>query len=270
MSEYLGEKLRMDLAILSIGGAVGAASYQTSAGVNSKAYSLEDVDRVMILCGEGESTGIAVNSGTFLITVGTYSSGGGSAMSALVGATLKLGITSVGSFVDSGLVEMRVHCDATGALTAADVFHIDNTSIVIAGTASVTDKKCGTGNVAFMNSFVSWIATWATHLETGRTVTASTDTQTFIRHRDYGFRGPQASGIGVISTPGNATTAEVEWLALKYQGVIEFTPADVLATNTSYTHFAVRLNTTVTTAPFAAMVVRSGGRNATQTKRTQL
>ena len=270
MSAYLGENIRMDLGILSIGGAVGGASAQSTAGVYSKAYSLADVDRVMVLCGMGETTGIAVTSATFSVVVGTYTAQGGSAMTALTGATLLLGITSVSSQANSGLVEMRVHRDATGALTPGDVYFIDGSCIVMAAAGSVTDNTLSTGNVAFMNDFVSWIATRTTHLELARTVTASTDTQTFVRQKDFGFAGPMGTGLSAISTVTNATTAELEILPLKYQGVIEFTPADVLATAASYTHFAVAINTTVTTQPMSAMVIRTGGRNATQTKRTQL
>ena len=270
MSAYLGENIRMDLGVLAIGGAVGVASAQSTAGVFSKAYSLADVDRIMIMCGQGEATGVAVNSATFTVVVGTYTAQGGSAMTVLTGATLKLGITSVSSFDGSGMIEARIHADATAALTPGDVYFIDNSCIVLAAAGSVTDNTISTGNIAFMNDLVSWIATRTTHLELARTVTATTDTQTFIRQKDFGFAGPMGTGLGGRSTVTNATTGEMEWLGLKYQGVIEITPADVLATAASYTHFAVKLNTTVTTAPFTAVVIRTGGRNATQTKRTQL
>lgn len=271
MNAYLGERIRQDLAILAIGGAADAGvNLNSTAGINSKCYDLADVNKIAILCGIGPSTGVALVSGTFTVVVGTYDEGGGSALTALTGATLSLGNNAgVASWSGRGLVELDVACVATAAITSGDTFSIDGTTFTMQGTGSVADKTLSTGNIAFMNDFVSALATWTTHIEVTNIVTASTLTRCTLRPRDYGFAGPQSSGMGVTATT-NATTDELVLIPKKYEGVIEFTPNDVLATNSDYTHFAIRLNTTVTTVPMAAMVIRTGGINSTNTKRVQL
>lgn len=271
MRGYLGENIRQDLAILSLGGATapGESTLNSTVGVNSKCFSLKDVDKVMVLCGIGPSTGTSSVQATFAVVVGTYAAGGGSALTALANATLSLGgLSSKGIFAN--ITELSVHCDATGALTDADTFAIDGATFTVnTAGGTVSDKTLSTGNVAYMNDFVSAIATWATHVEVGHIVTATTDTRCIIRPKDYGFAGPMTSGMGVTATT-NATTAEVELLPLKHEGCIEFTPGDVLATAASYTHFAVRLVTSATTVPMTAMVIRTGGMQATNTKRIQV
>ncbi len=270
MTAYLGENIRADLAIIADGGAADAGvSLNSTLGINSKCYSLADVDRISVLCGVGPSTGVAVVSGTFTVVVGTYDAGGGSALTALTGATLSLGNTAVNSWSGGGLVEMDIACIATAAVTAGDTFSLDGTTLTAAAAGTVADKTLSTGNVAYMNDLVSALATFTTHIEVANVVTASTLTRCSIRPRDYGFAGSQTSGMGVTATT-NATTGEVELIPKKYEGLIEFTANDVLATNSSFTHFAIRLNTTVTTTPMAAMVIRTGGINSTNTKRVQL
>lgn len=271
MSAYLGENIRADLAILADGGAADAGvALNTSAGINSQAYSLEDVDKVTIICGVGPSTGVAITRATFSVVVGTYAVGGGSAMTALTGATCEVGSNAgVASWAGNGLIEMDIACIATGAITAGDTFALDGVTFTAAAAGTVADKTISTGNIAYVNDLASALATFSTHIEVANVVTGATLTRLTIRAKDYGFAGPQTTGLGVTATT-NATTAEVELIPKKYQGIIEFTPNDVLATNSSYTHFAVRLNTTVTTSPMTAIVLRTGGRNATNTKRVKL
>lgn len=280
MSAYLGERVRADLAILAMGGATGGAGQTTfnasTAGVYSKCYSLAGVDKVMVLCGQGNATGVALVPSEWKIMVGKYDAGGASALASLASASIKLGSSSTaggggstGAWGNDGLVEVMVHCDATGAADAGDTLAFDGTTFTIAAAGTVADKTLSTGNIAFMNDFKAAIATWCTHLELAGVVTATTDTRAVLRSKDYGFAGPQTTGISVVAST-NATTGEIELIGQKYQGVIEFTPADVLATNSSYTHFGIKLNTTVTTTLMTAWVIRTGAYNSTQTKVTRL
>lgn len=281
MTKYLGDNIRADLAILSMGAATagpGQATFNcSSAGVYSKCYSLANVDKVMILCGQGNSTGVALNMAQFKVMVGKYDAGGASALASLASVSIRLGATSsvagggsTGAWANDGLVELMVHCDATGACDNGDTLAFDGTTFTInTAGGTVADKTLSTGNVAFMNQFVSAIATFCTHLEVAGIVTATTDTRCVLRPKDMGFTGLQTTGMGVTAST-NATTGEVELIGQKYQGVIEFTPNDVLATNSSYTHFGIKLNTTVTTAIMTAWVIRTGGMNATNTKSARL
>jgi len=275
MSKYFGDNVRADLAIISMGGASAGAGQSTfnasTAGVYSKCYSLAGVEKVMVLCGQGNSTGVAIVGSQWKIMVGKYDAtgGGGAAMASLASASIRLGATSslagggaTGAWGDVGMVELMVHCDATAAVDAGDTLAIDGTTFTYAVAGTVADKTLSTGNVAFMNDFKTAIATWSTHLELAGIVTATTDTRCLVRPKDYGFAGPMTTGMGVTAST-NATTAEVELIGQKYQGVIEFTPNDVLATNSSYTHFAIKLNTTVTTTLMTAWVIRTGAYPAT-------
>ncbi len=280
MTQYLGDNIRADLAILAMGGATAGPGQTTfncsTAGVFSKCFSLVGVDRVMILCGQGNSTGVALVPSQFKVMVGKYDAGGASALSSLASASIRLGATSsaggggsTGAWNNDGLVELMVHCDATAAVDVGDTLAFDGTTFTFAGTGTVADKTLSTGNIAFMNQFVSAIATHCTHLEVAGIVTATTDTRCVVRPKDLGFAGGQTTGMGGTAST-NATTGEVELIGQKYQGVIEFTPNDVLATNSSYTHFGIKLNTTVTTAIMTAWVIRTGGMNATNTKSARL
>ena len=270
MTDYLGDNIRSDIALINMGGAtlnIGGSTLGSTLGAFSKAFSLAGVHKVMVLCGIGPSTGVDTVSATFTVRVGTYTAQGGSAMTALTGATLALGgDASSGDF--SNVSALMVHTDATGAITAADTWSIDGTTYTMAAAGTVSDKTISTGNIAFINDFQAALATGATHIEVFGVV-SSTDARAMIRPKDYGFMGSQSSGMGITATT-NATTGELEQIPLLYEGVLEFTPNDVLATNSSYTHFAIEMDSPATTVPMVAVVIRVGAGNASNVKRTVL
>ena len=270
MSDYLGDNIRSDIALINMGGAtlnIGGSTLGSTTGAFSKAFSLAGVHKVAVLCAIGPSTGTSAVSATFTVRVGTYTAGGGSAMTALAGATLALGgDSSSGDF--SNVSAVMLHTDATGAITVTDKWSIDGTTWTMAGTGTVADLTISTGNIAFHNDLKSALTTGATHIEFYGAV-SSTDTRLIIRPKDYGFMGSQSSGMGITATT-NATTAELEQIPLLHEGVIEFTPNDVLATNANYTHFAIEMDSSVTTVPMTAVVIRTGAYNASNVKRTKL
>jgi len=267
-NNFLGERQKIDVAMIHNGGS----------SWNSQCFSLADVGRVSIVCGMHVATmssdiGMAINPATFTVVVGTYSSGGGSNLAVLAGATLELGHATIGV-----LTNIQEFCVAAhGTIATGRMIVIDGTTYIGQPNASASDKQWNTsGASAAILSLASRLSSNATHLETFGKVTANNATATslvYVRRKDY---GPGMKDGITVSVTANASSQDQLFITpIRYQGVIEFTPADVLATNTSYTHFAVRFNSAVTLAGATGMnnsvvIIREVGYQATNVHRVQL
>jgi hypothetical protein len=254
--KYLTDSRQVDVAFVQ-----GVSSF------NSKTYMLKEFDKISILCAFGLNTAVtAIGSATFAVVVGNGT--GGSSFAVLTGATLMLG--NVSETVCTGADSICIFFRSTPAAASSgqnvsiDGFSVHSTANAAANSSNINSTDA-TGAI---KSLALRIATGATHLETIEVGTsgAATVYGLTIRRRDLGF-GNLASGIGC--TVSDNTTVGFELQHGRSYGVIEFTAADVVSTNSSYTHFAVRYTAANATAtPACAMVIRDGGMSATHDHRS--
>lgn len=253
---YIGDNVRFDTVPLP---------QATTVAQYSKVFSLKDVDKVSVVCGLGTINTTATALADFSIVVGK-STEGASSMAALVGATLSLGTTEATAYtnVDEVLIINHTGTDATGWI------NIDGTTWKISATGTTLSEHVitGTDSSGFIHALACAIATGATHLELTKGGTGATNAYMTLRVKDGGF-GSQRNGFD-ISIHANNSSDGLEMRGVRKQGVIEFTPGDVTATNSSYDSFAVRLGTAVATAVKSIVVARIGGFNATQDNAVRL
>lgn len=259
MSNFLGERYDIKEAVWGC---------TATAGVYSQPFSLADTKRVTVLCGYdavySSILGTAINPAQFTIMAGTHATVV-SAMTSLTSVSLTLGQATIGT-----LPKMQeVMICAQGTVASGQTIQFDSVTFTLAANSCVGDKNilCSACSV-LINTLVSAIATHCTHLETYGKVTAGNATATayvFVRVKDIGPAAPQSFNC-VISA--NASSTDLMWAQpIKAVGVIEFTPGDVLATNSSYTHFGIRINSTSTVFFSAhAMVIREVGYNPLSTR----
>lgn len=265
-NNFLGERQKIDVAMIHNGGS----------SWNSQAFSLADVGKVTIVCGMHVATMssalVAINPATFTVVCGTYTTAV-SGMSVLSGATLELGHATVG--VMTNIQEFAVA--AMGTIATGRTITIGNVTYTGQPNASATDIQYNTsGASAAILSLASRISSNDTSLEIHGVVTAGNATATslmYVRRKDY---GPGMDDGITVSVTANASSSDQVYITpIRYSGIIEFEAADVLATNTSYTHFGVRFNSAVTLAGATGMnnsvvIIREVGYQATNVHRTQL
>lgn len=246
MSKFLGESKQITGAVILVAGGGSSA--------NSQPFSLKDVSRVSVVCqlGAAFSTALttAVAPATVSVVCGT--NGEASSMSVLTGATLVMGQATLGTLSKWDAVAISAH-----GTVATCVINIDGSTFHVQANATLTDRQLNSSACsAFVHSVVSAIATYCTHLETYGLVTAGNATATatiYVRRKD----GSTGRAIDVSISNANAASSDCVFIqGIKQTGIIEFTPNDVLATNSSYTHFGVRVNSGVTTQQFSAVVIK--------------
>ena len=266
MSGYLSEKVQMDIAIL------GAPVAGSSATNYSKKYDIGGYSKISVLVANyGIATGAAAAAATFSVVVGDATQGPTS-FAALAGATLVLGSSAASIVNDCEEVMVLVH----NTITTGRTIIIDGTSwkCDAAAAATLADYQLGaTVGTAFARCMASALAAGmlpnVTMYETTNVASGSTGYAIVLRSKDRGA-GFVPKGIDVQVTV-NATASGFELRPNKAFGVIEFDAQDVLATNSSYTHFAVLAQSGVTVANYyVAAVLREPCYPTTYAKRTQL
>lgn len=266
MSGYLSERVQMDIALLDVGGFSGS-----TAGLVSKKFDIGGYGKITVLCGAyGMATGAALAGSTFSVLVGMATEGP-SSFTALSGATLVLG-SSVASIInDCDEVKIWVH----NSITTGRTIVIDGVTwkCDAAAGATLADYQLGaTLGSAFAKCIASALAAGmmpnVTYAGTTDVATGSTGYAIVVKPKDRGA-GFVPKGIDVQVTV-NATATGFEIRPQKAFGVIEFEAADVLATNSSYTHFSISVASSVTAANYiTAIVLREPCYPTTYAKRTQ-
>lgn len=262
-SNFLGERFDIKTAKILVAGGGSSA--------NSQAFSLQDVSRVTIICGLEAATAVALATAvapcTVSVVVGTYTTAA-SGMTLLTGATLEMGQATLGVLTNWDVVGIG----AEAAVATGRKLIIDGTTFMIEANATLADKQISaSATPALVEALACVIATFCTHLETFGMATAgdaTAESMIFVRRKDYGAGQPQS--IDVQVTANASSSGQVFIQGIQQTGVIEFRPSDVLATNASYTHFAVRFNSAVTSQQFAAIVIRETGYQVKADNRTQL
>ena len=246
MSKFLGESKEITGAVILVAGGGSSA--------NSQPFSLKDVSRVTVACQLGAAfssvLATAVAPATVSVVCGT--SREASAMSVLTGATLVMGQATISELTKWDTVVISAH-----GTVATAVITIDGSTFHIQTNATLSDRQLNSSACSvFTAKLVSAIATYCTHLETFGRVTAGNATATsyvYVRRKD----GSTGRAIDVSISNANAASSDCVFIqGIKQTGIIEFVPNDVLATNSSYTHFGVRFNSAVTSQQFSAVVIK--------------
>ncbi len=252
MSNFLGERYDFKSALISVG----------TSTHSSQPFALRDCKRVTVLieaqAGLSSVLSTLVSGATFKV-VGGVASNEVSAMTAITGLQTIMGMTTQGQLNNWEVIAIAAH----GTLATGISLTIDNTTFTSNPNSCVADKAYLTSACsAAIHAIASNIATWCTHLETFGLVTAGNATATaviYVRRKDYG--PGMAQGIDAAVTAQAQSSDIVYVQGIKQQAMIEFTPNDILATNSSYTHFGIQFQQVGTILHGAAQVIREVGYN---------
>lgn len=260
MSKFLGEHADIKGAIVMAGGS----------SANSQPFALRDVSRISVLCQMQNAYSCALTTAiapaTVSVVCGTFSDP--ASMAVLTGGTIVMGMSTAAQLTNWETIAVA----ALGTLGTGRMLVIDGTTFTIHANASATDKQLSASAASiFTDALACAIATFCTHLETYGQVTNGNATATsilYIRRKEFG--PGMAAGITAYTSAQATSVDQVHIQGIKQNAIIEFRPADVLATNSSYTHFGVRFNCAVTTQNFAAQVIRVTGYQSTNVNRIEI
>ena len=244
---YVGEKFK----IIPL-----ALNTSTTTAVYSQAVSLRNVSRVSVVCGylvdqfvldsAAEVQSSLAHTATFAVYVGDATQNP-SSFAALGGATVVLGMATAGQLTNWQEIQVQViGTSATGI--SLTIGHGNTTkTFTIEKNASLADAQIGASNTTvFGNCLASAINMYFPGLEVvaGTTVgSGNTVAWTGIIKEKYQGIG----GINARVTVQDVSTADIINVnGIRQVGIIEFDPADVVATNSSYSQFAVQIDCSAT------------------------
>jgi hypothetical protein len=229
---------------------VAASSAYTSGRFSMKGY---DKAVVFVQCGTlGQSS--AVNNCDISIMAGAATDGVSSFV-ALTGATASIQPTTSGQLRNVQGFKIFFH----GTITTGQSFTIDDKEFVLSSTNE------STGGKYYFQSSVSSVATLklstlipavCTYLECTNVDSASTGAD-YVACRLKRGSPAERTGCTVLTSAINASSDGYGVVAKGLTGAVEFTASDLVSTNSSYTDFAVKVATTISTAlPFSVTVIR--------------
>lgn len=265
MNKYLGEVADVKGAFVLAGASTG----------DSQPFALRDVQRVSVLCQIEVTAGdtakyLAAAPASFTVVVGTAATAV-SAMSALGSAGVGLGVTTANELTDWEAVQVVAGAGASARKADSRTLILDGTTFTLTTGATVADKQISaSANSKIVEAIASAIATHCTHLEVYDVTTAadsSSQASICIRRKEYGPGMVKSIDLSAPSASGSTGCVHVR--GIKKSGIIEFRPNDVLATNSSYTHFGVRFKSTGAYNA-AASVIRVTGYQSTNDNRTEV
>jgi hypothetical protein len=168
-----------------------------------------------------------------------------SSFTSLSCARMHIGMSAATAFYGVDELSLYYH---TGSAAATNRITIDGTTFSVQTDASVTDMQINASDATgFACNFASAISLYATYLEVQGFTTTATAANFTVRLKDNGVNS-QRKGFDFLVNANEAATLQLEVRQKRRQGVIEFTQSDLSGTNTTYTDFAVRLNSTSTLA----------------------
>jgi len=264
MSKFLGEHAKFAQAI--IGAAVSSA--------DSEPMALADVSRVTVHCGilSDLATGKAVGASaaaSFTVVCGTAGQGV-SSFTALTSANINLGEETTNTFTEWETVRVVAGAGASAQKASSRTIILDGTTFLIKEAATMADKQISaSANSILIEDLASAIARFCTHLETYTVTTAAdSSSEASLRIRRKASGPGEAHGIDIATPGASASTGAVYCEGIKKSGIIEFRPAQVLATNATYTHFGIRFKSTGTYGVTASVICVTGYQ-ATNVNRTE-
>jgi hypothetical protein len=256
MGKFAGEKYVMIPLALNT---------STTTEVRSKGVSLRGVDKVTVLCGyelglnvldsAAQADSSLAHAGTFAVYVGDATQGAAS-FAALASATCVLGMSTRGQVRNAESIQIQVVGSwATGReLTIS--YGPTTVTFTLQTNASLADNQLSASDAtAFGGALTAGIAARFPNLEVveGTTV-GSGDTVAWTGILKEKIVG-QATLSAAVTVQDVSTSAIGNVNVHRSVGVIEFTPAQVLATNTSYTQFCVGIDASVTVTKQYAVAI---------------
>lgn len=261
---YVGEKFK--IIPLALNTSVTSASY-------GQAVSLRNVSRVSVVCGylvdqfvldsAAEVQSSLAHTATFAVYVGDATQNP-SSFAALTGATLVLGMATAGQLTNWQEIQVQVigTCATGISLT---IGHGNTTkTFTIEKNASIADGQIGSSNsTVFGNCLASAINLFFPGLEVvAGTTVGSGDTKAWTGIIKEKYQG--IGGINARVTVQDASTVDIVNVnGFRQTGVIEFDPADVVATNSSYSQFAIQIDCSSTVnvkqTCYAILEMKDGG-----------
>jgi hypothetical protein len=256
MSKYAGEKYRIiPLAI----------NTSTTAEVRSKAVSLRGVERVTVVCGyemdlnvldsgaHAEST--LLNTATFVVYVGDATQNPAS-FTALTSATCVLGCATIGQVDRCESLQIQVVGSwATGRSLTIGYGNTTKT-FTLQTNASIADAQLSASDAtAFANALGSAMKSFFPNLEVvAGTTVGSGDTKAWT-----GILQEKVQGVGLINAAVSVQDVSTSCVGCVFPsrqtGLIEFTAAHVVATNSCYSQFCVGIDSSATFADITAFAI---------------
>lgn len=231
---------------------VGIASNSTSSSLYSQSFSMAGYHRAaaIISVGAMPATGDSIE----LAFLGGDSTTVPTSMSSIAGATISIGTSSTKGTV---LHAQSVQINVLGSAIASALSIVVGTSTFISdSTASSTGKAFLSGAASVVcESLTTMIQTYYPNYNTTYSGTGSTACAVTVELRNMGI---DTTGL-YIATTAQATAGGLGVLSLKSGGVVSITAAKLIATASSFTNFAIRVNTTgASTIPVSVAVLREG------------
>lgn len=226
-----------------------------SSAYKSGRFSMKGYDRAAVIVQAGTlGASSAVNNLDVSILAGPATENV-SSFAALSGATASVGPTTSGQLRNIQGFKIFFH----GTYATGSEIDIDGNKFILSSSNETTGGKY------YFQSSVSSVATLklstlipavCTYLECTNVdpgTTGADHVACRLRRDGVGFR----TGCTVLTTAINASSDGFGVLAKGAVGMIEFTASDLKSTASSYTDFAVQVNTSVSTSlPFSVTVIR--------------
>lgn len=267
-SAFLSESVKIDLACVNQVGLPTTAAASTalygSSAIYSPSFSLKNYDRVSILIQAGPlpCTGGDVQAKVYVGDSTTDPT----SMSSLVGAAIALCTASTaGTFTKIKSFDI---CFG-GTWSSASTFSIAIDGVTFDGATAADATAflyCASDDTAIPESLATLIPHICTYLKVEKLASNTTDYRLRVTPKLEGDRvitvASSAKALCPASTDADTWGVRVNAV----EGMIEFTANDVVATNSSYTNFAIKLfSSNSSTIPMSAHVIRYPGRYANGT-----
>lgn len=256
MTQYAGEKYVMIPLALNT---------STTTEVRSKGVSLKGVSKVSVMCGHELALNVLdsaahpesslVGAATFAVYVGDVTQGSAS-FSALASATCVLGMATVGQVRNAESIQIQVVGSwATGRELTISYGPTTQTFTMHTNASAADNQISASDATAFAAAFSAIIPNRFPNLEVveGTTVgSGNTAAWTGILKEKI----PGLATLAAAVTVQDASTSAIGNVNVhRSVGVIEFTPAQVIATNASYTQFCVGIDCSVTVTKQYAVAI---------------
>lgn len=261
-SAFLGESVKIDLACqnqvgLPTTAAASTALYGSSA-VWSPSFSMKNFDRVCVLIQAGPlpCTGGDVQG---KIYVGD-STTDPTSMSSLSSASIALCTASTAGTFNK--IKSFDICFG-GTWSSASTFSIVIDGVTFDGATAADATAflyCASDDTSIPESLATLIPAVCTYLKVDKLASNTTDYRLRVTPKLEGSRVISVASTAKALCPAS-TDADTWGVRVNaVEGMIEFTANDIVATNSSYTNFAVKLfSSNSSTIPMSAVVIRYGG-----------
>jgi len=258
MNGLFSEKIKVDVAHVGANSSVAISRY----------FSMAGYEKAAIIVGEG--TGLSTVAQPYrvhIVPVESDTVAVTTASSPLTGSSITMGVSTVGTLRDVKEFSILVHATAAFATLNNVVVNsrtllagtaADGTALTFLGSTTVTDGKAAGLSLATVirDRCTELDTTWSTVM-----ATAGEGVKIHCAMKDYGAGADVALATCITTYASSAMSATNCIMAYnRYsQGMIDFTVADLISTNSSAKGFRVVCEATAAAGsamPMCAMVLR--------------